>query len=80
MDETERLANGTFIEFSQFNGIVCYGEVIERLALDRGIHAVLVKYHWDPDGDPPRRPYRLVDASKVRVITRKPNYVTSTNL
>ena len=73
------LTPGTFVEFSQHNGIVCYGEVLATVAWEQDVNAVLVKYYWDPVGDPPRRAYSLVHASEVRKSRRKPHYVTATH-
>ena len=73
---------GDFVKFSQSNGIVCYGDVL-ALATWRDVRhdgtfiaeteVALVRYVWDPDGDPPRRPYRLVSRGRLEVVDKLPD-------
>lgn len=58
---------GRQVSWSQFNGIVCHGEVLADVVLD-GVAASLVLYWYDPLGDPPRRSYRLVRTVRLQPV------------
>jgi hypothetical protein len=70
------LKAGAFVEFSQWNGIVCHGEVMALVDWD-GVKAALVRYYWDPEGEPPRRFYRLVSIEQIEETERRSHYVTA---
>lgn len=58
-------ANGTFVRWSQFNGIVCHGEVLAYASWDAPEDVVLIRYIWNPDGDIPKQAYTLVEANRL---------------
>lgn len=61
-----------FVSFPQPNGIVCYGETIAVVSWDKPGDSVLVRYWFDPNGDPPRKPYVLIRASEYAPMIKLP--------
>jgi hypothetical protein len=62
---------GEYVRGSQYNGIQWFGQVVGHVywndvTADKPDH-IVVRYYWDPSGDPPRKPYRLVDLSEEKV-------------
>lgn len=55
----------------QFNGIVCYGEIAGSAFFD-GILYFVMHYWYDPDGDPPRKPYTVVEPHELEKIAKWP--------
>lgn len=60
---------GSFCHGSQTNGIVWYGKIAGYVQWDLGNDKILlcyaIQYYYDPNGDPPRKPYRIEEISRV---------------
>ena len=65
------MATRPYVKFSQFNGIVCYGELLNTVMRD-GIETALIRYWYDPSGDPPRRPYTLIEVDRLEWLLSLP--------
>ena len=67
-----------YVKFSQSNGIVCYGEVLKEVTWDDGVKSqlCLIRYWYDPDSDPPRRPYVLIHKDRLHPLTTLPENFT----
>lgn len=59
---------GAIVWGSQFNGIVWYGIVVAYVRWDatETVTHYLIRYLFDPDGDPPRKGYRLVAVDEIK--------------
>jgi hypothetical protein len=62
-DDPKPFVIGTFVRWSQLNGVVCHGEVLAYASWDSPDDVVLVRHYWNPQGDAALRSYRLVKSS-----------------